>query len=37
MLSLAEKDPEFKEQIVNIFAFREMPSKDLLLKIKSQY
>jgi geranylgeranyl reductase family protein len=37
MLSLSEKDPEFKEQVVNMFAFGEMPSKDLLLKIKSKY
>ncbi|MFX1426313.1 MAG: NAD(P)/FAD-dependent oxidoreductase [Promethearchaeota archaeon] len=36
MLSLSEKDPKFKEQVVNMFAFGEIPSKSMILKIKGQ-
>jgi len=35
MLSLAGTDSEFREQVVNMFAFGEVPSKDLLAKINS--
>jgi geranylgeranyl reductase family protein len=33
MLSLAEIDSEFREQVVNMFAFGEVPSKEFLAKI----
>ncbi|MFW9872760.1 MAG: NAD(P)/FAD-dependent oxidoreductase [Candidatus Thorarchaeota archaeon] len=36
LLSLSEEDPQFKERVINMFAFGEIPSKDLLLKLKSQ-
>ena len=35
MLSLAGTDSEFREQVVNMFAFGEVPSKDLLAKINN--
>ncbi|MFX0022986.1 MAG: NAD(P)/FAD-dependent oxidoreductase [Candidatus Hermodarchaeota archaeon] len=33
MLELADRDSEFREQVVNMFAFGEMPSKDFISKI----
>ncbi|MFW9864684.1 MAG: NAD(P)/FAD-dependent oxidoreductase [Candidatus Thorarchaeota archaeon] len=33
MLKLAQEDPKFRTQIVNLFAFGEIPSKDLLARI----
>ncbi|MFX1501789.1 MAG: NAD(P)/FAD-dependent oxidoreductase [Promethearchaeota archaeon] len=33
MLSLSEKDSEFREQVVNMFSFGEIPSKDFLAKL----
>ena len=33
MLSLSEKDLEFREQVVNMFTYGEIPSKDFLAKI----
>ena len=33
MLHLAEKDSEFREQVVNMFAYGEIPSKDFLAKV----
>ena len=33
MLSLSETDTKFREQVVNMFAFGEVPSKELLVKI----
>jgi geranylgeranyl reductase family protein len=33
MLSLSEKDSEFREQVVNMFSFGEIPSEDFLAKI----
>jgi len=35
MLSLAETDSKFREQVVNMFAFGEVPSKELLNKINN--
>ncbi|MFW9821503.1 MAG: NAD(P)/FAD-dependent oxidoreductase, partial [Candidatus Thorarchaeota archaeon] len=35
MLQLTESDPEIKDQVVNMFAFGEIPSKDLISKIIS--
>ncbi|MFX1453900.1 MAG: NAD(P)/FAD-dependent oxidoreductase [Promethearchaeota archaeon] len=35
MLQLTEHDPEIKEQVVNMFAFGDIPSKDLISKIIS--
>ncbi|MHA2400853.1 MAG: NAD(P)/FAD-dependent oxidoreductase [Promethearchaeota archaeon] len=34
MLRLSEKDSEFREQVVNMFAFGEIPSEEFLAKIK---
>lgn len=34
MLSLSEKDLTFREQVVNMFAYGKIPSKDFLSKIK---
>lgn len=33
MLSLSEKDTEFREQVVNMFAFGEIPSEEFLTKV----
>ncbi len=33
MLELADRDSVFREQVVNMFAFGEMPSKDLIQKL----
>jgi len=33
MLRLAQNDSEFRNQVVNMFAFGEIPSKDFLAKI----
>jgi len=33
MLQLSEKDPVFREQVVNLFTYGEMPSKDFIQKI----
>jgi hypothetical protein len=33
MLKLAEDDLEFREQVVNLFAFGEMPSKTFIQKL----
>jgi len=33
MLTLSEKDSEFREQVVNMFAYGQIPSKDFLAKI----
>jgi len=33
MLSLAEKDSKFREQVVNMFTYGEFPSKDFLAKV----
>ena len=33
MLHLAEKDSEFRDQVVNMFAYGEIPSKDFLAKV----
>jgi hypothetical protein len=33
MLSLAESDSMIREQIINMFAFGEIPSEDLIAKI----
>lgn len=33
MLSLSEKDSEFRKQVVNMFTYGEIPSKDFLAKI----
>jgi len=33
MLSLAENDSDLREQVINMFAFGEIPSKELLAKI----
>ena len=35
MFKLSEVDPEFKNQVVNMFAFGEMPSNDFIAKIHS--
>lgn len=35
MLQLSEEDPAFREQVVNLFAYGEMPSKDFIQKIKN--
>ncbi|UCC19249.1 MAG: NAD(P)/FAD-dependent oxidoreductase [Promethearchaeota archaeon] len=35
MLELAELDSIFREQVINMFAFGEMPSKDFITKLKS--
>lgn len=35
MLELSEIDSKFREQVVNLFAFGEMPSKDFIAKINS--
>ncbi len=36
MLELADRDSVFKEQVVNMFAFGEMPSKDFIQKLLSK-
>lgn len=35
MLSLAEKDENFKEQVINMFLFNQIPSKDFILRLKN--
>ena len=35
MFKLSEIDSEFREQVVNMFVFGEMPSKDFIAKIHS--
>ena len=35
MLELAEQNENFREQIINIFLFNQIPSKDFLLKLKT--
>jgi hypothetical protein len=34
IFDLAEKDPEFKTQVVDIFMSKSIPSKDFLSKLK---
>ncbi|MFX0040997.1 MAG: NAD(P)/FAD-dependent oxidoreductase, partial [Promethearchaeota archaeon] len=33
MLELSEIDPKFREQVINLFAFGDMPSKDFIQKM----
>jgi len=35
MLELAEKNDDFREQVINMFLFNQIPSKDFLLKMKT--
>ena len=35
MLELAEKNDSFREQVINMFLFNQIPSKDFLLKLKT--
>ena len=35
MLKLAENDENYKEQVINMFLFNQVLSKDFLLKIKA--
>lgn len=35
MLELAEKNDYFREQVINMFLFNQIPSKDFLLKLKT--